>query len=115
MLFRGESEPLVRGGGVYRGWGNSPPFPPAGKILMCGVKLEQKTQTSTLIQQFKKVNNIEDDMCSNRLRFYGHLHRMDDVWPNKVTSVHITVTLPKGRPKLRWRDKIYKDLKDIVI
>ena len=40
---------------------------------------------------------------------------MDDVRPKKVTSVHITVTLTKGRPKLRWTDKIHKDLKEIGI
>ena len=55
-------------------------------------------------------------MLLNRLRLCGHLHRMnDDVWPKKVTNIHIIGTLPKGRPKLRMTAVVDKDLKDIGI
>ena len=73
---------------------------------ICGVKFEQKIQTSTLLKRFKVIN-IEDDIHLNRPRFSGHLHIIDDdVWPKKVTNVHITGTLRKDGPKFRLREVI---------
>ena len=56
--------------------------------------------------------SIEEVLRWNRLRWFGHLQRMDDnSWPRKIESFAAPDPLPTGRPRKRWSDCIKADLK----
>lgn len=61
--------------------------------------------------------NIIKVIKANRLRWLGHLYRMDDDSPcKKVTLTDPFYTVRKvGRPATRWLDDVEKDLKSIGV
>ena len=60
------------------------------------------------------LHSIDDTLRYNRLRWYGHLKRMDnDRWSNKIMDYNVTGTYPRGRPKKRWLDNIKHDLSSL--
>lgn len=71
--------------------------------------------TSELIRERLGLLSIEETLRTNRLRWYGHIQRMEDVaWQKKITTMEISdAPLPRGRPRKRWSDNIKKDLKDL--
>jgi hypothetical protein len=46
-----------------------------------------------------------------RLKWLGHIARMEDNAPCKKT----TFCQPEGRPKLRWLDSVLKDIKILTV
>ena len=52
---------------------------------ICGVSLKDRIPANNLQLRFG-INSINDMLHWNRLRFHGHLLRMDDdAWPKKAT------------------------------
>ena len=77
---------------------------------ICGVRLEQQNRTQVLLDKLGIVS-VEDELCWSRLKYYGHIQRMNDnIWPKRVDNFIITGSLPRGRPQLRLCDAIKKDL-----
>ena len=58
---------------------------------------------------------IQSMMRKRRLRWLGHVRRMDDErWPKQMMYAWIDgVKRPKGKAKQRWRDTVNKDLKEL--
>jgi hypothetical protein len=82
---------------------------------MCHTSLADRIPTSVLLDNLA-LNSIQAELRANRLRYYGHLHRMDDqLWPKQILNFNVEGTIPRGRPKLRWSDVINKDLKILGI
>ena len=55
-------------------------------------------------------------MRQKRLRWFGHVMRMeDDAWQKKMLSYNVNGTAPRGRPKLRWYDAVKKDMQELGI
>jgi hypothetical protein len=53
---------------------------------------------------------------SQRLRWWGHIHRMEDERNVKrLTQWKPIATRPSGRPKTRWQDDVLKDIKTVKI
>ena len=53
------------------------------------------------------LSSIEDTLRYNRLRWYGHLERMDITkWPKNILNIDVDGCYPRGRPKKRWMDNI---------
>ncbi|VDM74936.1 unnamed protein product [Strongylus vulgaris] len=64
----------------------------------------------------KKVAPIVKKMPEKRLRWYEHASRRDE---NHITrmamSLEVAEKRPRGRPKIRWMDRIRADLKELRI
>ena len=52
---------------------------------------------------------------SRRLRWVGHVARMEEGRAFKILTGTPTGKKPLGRSRLRWEDNIRRDLKEIVI
>ena len=77
---------------------------------ICNIKFASCTSSDELCSRLGIFNTAEY-LRWNRLRYYGHLCRMDDdQWPSKVCSFEVVGALPRGRPRQRWSDVIKKDL-----
>ena len=53
------------------------------------------------------ISNVEDTIRYNRLRWFGHLQRMDEEkWSRKILNFEINGSYPRGRSKKRWFDNL---------
>ena len=60
------------------------------------------------------LDNIRDIIQRERLRWFGHIQRMDegnDV--KKVLTLEVEGKRPVGRPKLSWMEVIKSDMKKL--
>ena len=49
------------------------------------------------------ISDIEDVIRCNRLRWFGHLKRMDEEkWPRKILNFEVNGSYPRGHPKKKW-------------
>ena len=56
------------------------------------------------------ISSIEDVIRYNRLRWFGHLQRVDkEKWHRKILNFKVIGSYPLGRPKQRWFDNIRCD------
>ena len=77
---------------------------------ICSARLADRHRTKDL-QSLLGIKGIADVCRNGRLRWLGHLERMDkDRWPKKVLDYEINGKYPRGRPKKRCRDCINEDL-----
>ena len=82
---------------------------------ICSVRLADRLPLTDLRQRLN-LDSISDVLRWSRLRWFGHLHRMDDdTWPKKVTNINVNGAQPRGRPKKRWSDCIEADLKKLKL
>ena len=57
------------------------------------------------------ISSIKDFIRYNRLRWFGHLQRMDkEKWPRKTSNFKVNGSYSRGRPKKRWLENIRCDL-----
>jgi len=78
---------------------------------ICSSKLADKVSVSDLRTRLG-ISSVEGDMRWGRLRWFGHLQRMDDnVWPKKILGLQTDGAYPRGRPRKRWMDNIASDMK----
>ena len=58
------------------------------------------------------VKPITNYVTQKRLSWYGHVMRRDDMNVAKeVTTVKVGGKRPRGRPRLRWMDRVRSDMK----
>ena len=58
------------------------------------------------------VNSIKEKVREMRLRWYGHMQRMEE--NNKVREI-VDMIVPRGRPRGRWMDCVQKDMQELRI
>ena len=76
---------------------------------ICSRKLTETLSTEQLRARLG-LHNIQDVVRASRLRWYGHLQRMDnEKWPRKITTLEVKGQNHRGRPRKRWIDNIRKD------
>ena len=80
---------------------------------ICGVSLKDRIPKTDLLLRLG-LNSINDMLRWNRLRFHGHLIRMDDdAWPKKTTMHYVDGRRPRGRPRKRLCDVVRADMKSL--
>ena len=75
-----------------------------------------KTRTDRIknetIRGNAKVTPINSVLTQTRLSWYGHVMRRDETHITKSTlRTTVTGTRPRGRPKMRWLDKLISDMR----
>ncbi|GKA72708.1 hypothetical protein Tco_0778924 [Tanacetum coccineum] len=59
-------------------------------------------------------DSIIDKMREGRLRWFGHLKRRPQTAPvRRVKAMVVDGSRRRGRPKLRWEDRLKQDLKEL--
>ena len=77
---------------------------------ICSAKLRDKVASEELRSRLD-LGSIDNALRCGRLRWYGHVQRMDpDTWPSKVDKTIVTGNNPSGRPRKTWLQCIKKDL-----
>ena len=73
-----------------------------------GVTLKDKERSENIRKELG-VNDINEKVKEIRMRWYGHVLRMDDGNPVKeVMHTEVEGKRPRGRPRKRWKDNINK-------
>ena len=66
--------------------------------------------TNREIYAMVKKPTIAETIRLNRLRWFGHVQRMEENRiPKKVFSMNLETTRLRGRPRNRWQDEVMKD------
>ena len=77
---------------------------------ICSAKLRDKVPSEELRSRLG-LGSIENALRCGRLRWYGHVQRIDpDTWSRKVDKTIVTGNNPRGRPRKTWLQYIKKDL-----
>ena len=80
---------------------------------ICGVSLLEH-RTNEDIRKFTKTANISEKAREARLRWMGHVMRREEENSLKKTLMAKVVgKRSRGRQRLRWRDKVGRDMRDI--
>ena len=65
------------------------------------------------IRDTVKVGPMGKKIQESRLSWFGHVERRDESYVGKkVEDLSIEGKRKRGRPKLRWRDKVEEDLRE---
>ena len=57
------------------------------------------------------MNDINEKVREIRMRWYGHVMRMEEESPiKKVMNYKIEGKRPRGRPRKRWKDNVKQDM-----
>ena len=80
---------------------------------ICSTKLADRVPSEQLRSRLG-LSSLEDALRWGRLRWFGHLERMDDeCWPKKIVHINVDGSYPRGRPRKRWMDNVSSDLKHL--
>ena len=76
----------------------------------------EKITSIQIAKRFGMDESLEDTIIARRLRWLGHLARMeDDRVPKKVLFGWLPQPRPPHGTKMRWRDRVRKDLRKFGI
>jgi hypothetical protein len=60
-----------------------------------------------LSEEFQILLTITHTIRLHRLRWFGHVQRMEENRiPERVLSMKLEATRPRGRPRNRWQDEV---------
>jgi hypothetical protein len=73
--------------------------------------LEWKSRTNQELEEMSKGENIVKWIKGQRIRWLGHLERMEeDRMPKKIVAQELEGTRQRGRPRKRWKEEVGRDL-----
>ena len=70
-----------------------------------------KSRTNREVEEMSKRKNIVKWIKGQRMRWLGHLERMEeDRMPKKIFTRELEGTRTRGRPRKRWKEGVERDL-----
>jgi len=73
-------------------------------------KENRRILTNKEIYARVKKPTITETIRSNRLRWFGHVQRMEgNIIPKRILYMNLGTTRLRGRPRNRWQDEVRKD------
>ena len=79
---------------------------------MSGVRLRER-HTNSQLRERMGIEPLHEVLRRRRLRWLGHIWRKDDEeWVKKCVKWEADGGRERGRPKLRWREVVERDMKD---
>ena len=82
---------------------------------MCGVRLVQRINCEVLHERLG-VEKVEDVLRRSRLRWFGHLERMDgENWVSACRDLEVEGPRGRGRGKKSWRECVEKDMRELKL
>nr|XP_043635953.1 uncharacterized protein LOC122607099 [Erigeron canadensis] len=76
----------------------------------CGKTLPDRIPTGVFRAELE-VGTIINKLREERVRWFGHVRRRDRTTPlMRAESIHVEGIRRRGRPKMRWEDRLAKDL-----
>ena len=78
-----------------------------------GVTLKEKSEN---IRKELGIDDINENVREIRMRWYGHLMRMEEESPvKKVMKAEVKGRRPRGRPRKRWKDNVKQDMEHFQV
>ena len=82
---------------------------------ICGVTLLDK-RSNDMIRRLAGVAPIVEKLREARLRWFGHVNRMDDSCVQRgMMLADVTGRRSRGRQKMRWMDNVRHDLQELKL
>ena len=79
----------------------------------CGKTLSDRIPTGVFRDELE-VGSILNKLREGRLRWFGHVRRRDQTTPlRRAESIIVDGIRRRGRPKMRWKERLAKDLKEL--
>nr|XP_043629981.1 uncharacterized protein LOC122601281 [Erigeron canadensis] len=76
----------------------------------CGKTLADRILTGVFRAELE-VGAIINKLREERLKWFGHVRRRDETAPlRRAESIHVDDIRKRGRPNMRWEDRLAKDL-----
>ena len=65
------------------------------------------------VRNMLAIDDIGEVMQQNRLRWFGHVERRDELcWLKRIETLQVDGNGVKGRPKKRWREVLREDMRE---
>ena len=78
---------------------------------MVGRTRRDRIRNEEIRKTIQNIESLTDKITQRRLRWYGHVKRMDkERLPRKMHEMKMVGTRPKGRPRYRYYDMIKSDI-----
>ena len=78
---------------------------------MVGVSLSER-QSNECVRSMLAIDDIAEVMQQNRLRWFGHVERRDELcWIKRIETLQVDGDGVKGRPRKRWREVLKEDMR----
>ena len=79
---------------------------------MTWVSLSER-KSNECVRNMLAIDDIGEVMWQNRLRWFGHVERRDELcWLKRIETLQVDGDGVKGRPKKRWREVLREDMRE---
>ena len=79
---------------------------------MTGVSLSE-SKSNECVRSMLAIDDIGEVMRRNRLRWFGHVERRDELcWIKRIETLQVDGDGVKGRPKKRWREVLRENMRE---